>query len=403
MNYILFDQERINLLPLTYTRPVSGLRIGILTLHEKWSRLLDNIPCDFSAEYLEPKFHCQISEQNILINASVHPDEELLKELHALKSHQVLTRLGKIVAFKADKEESKKIAGIIKSGKTVLMSDLNRKEIFINRQLIYIEKAKDLFLNNAQAIDFDFKLLSKKYNHAFNLEKHVTLIGDNIFIEEGAVLNACTINSKSGPVYIAADAEIMEGAHVRGPFALCEGSILKMGAKIYGPTTIGPYCKVGGEVSNSIFQGYSNKAHDGFVGNSIIGEWCNLGADSNTSNLKNNYGSIKVWCYRNENFEESGIQFHGLIMGDHSKCSINTMFNTGTSVGVSSNIFDGSFPPKFIPSFSWGGSEKLEEFDFDKAMEVAEVVHNRRMVPFSETEKIILRSVFELSAKFRKY
>ncbi|MGB1307109.1 MAG: glucose-1-phosphate thymidylyltransferase, partial [Flavobacteriales bacterium] len=214
---------------------------------------------------------------------------------------------------------------------------------------------------------------------------------------EHAILNAST-----GPIYVGKDAEIMEGSIVRGPLAMCENSVLKMGAKIYGATTLGPYCKVGGEVNNSVLLGYSNKGHDGFLGNSVLGEWCNLGADTNNSNLKNNYAEVKLWSYQSERFVNTGLQFCGLIMGDHSKCGINTMFNTGTVVGVSANVFGAGFPRNFVSSFSWGGSAGYMTYRLNKVFEVAEKVMQRRAIEFNQVEKDILTEVFELTKSYRK-
>jgi UDP-N-acetylglucosamine diphosphorylase/glucosamine-1-phosphate N-acetyltransferase len=223
-----------------------------------------------------------------------------------------------------------------------------------------------------------------------------------IFIEEGASANDTTFNTTTGCIYIGKDAEVMEGSVVRGPFALCEHSVLKMSSKIYGATTIGPHSKVGGEVNNSVVFGYSNKAHDGFLGNSVIGEWCNLGADTNNSNLKNNYANVKLWNYSGENFIDTGLQFCGLIMGDHSKCGINTMFNTGTVAGVSSNIFGSGFPRNFIPSFSWGGAQGFTTYRFEHAIETAQLVMQRRNTELTDNDKDILKYIFDNDEKFRK-
>ena len=225
---------------------------------------------------------------------------------------------------------------------------------------------------------------------------------ENIFIEEGAKLNFCTLNASSGPIYIGKNAEIMEGCVVRGALAMCENSVLKLSAKIYGATTLGPYCKVGGEVNNSVLMGYSNKGHDGFLGNSVLGEWCNIGADSNNSNLKNNYAQVRLWSYETENFAKTGLQFCGLMMGDHSKCGINTMFNTGTVVGVNANIFGSGFPRNFVPSYSWGGASGFTTYLTKKAFEVAKVVMARRNVEFTAQDEAILTQVFEDTKKWRK-
>ena len=272
-----------------------------------------------------------------------------------------------------------------------------------NLEISMIDDLWDIFSKNGAEIIKDVKLKGIK-SGVDNLPDTNNIIApENVFVEEGASVICSNINASKGPVYIARNAEIMEGCQIRGPFALCNNSTLKMGAKIYGPTTIGPYSKVGGEINNSVIFGYSNKAHDGFLGNSVIGEWCNLGADTNTSNLKNNYAEVKLWNYITERFKKTGLQFCGLIMGDHSKCGINTMFNTGTVVGVSANIFGDGFPRNFIPSFSWGGAAGFKEYNTNKAFEVAKAVMKRRGLIFDEEDKNIMQNVFNYTKKYRKY
>ena len=269
-------------------------------------------------------------------------------------------------------------------------------------ELLMVKHTWDIFSLNAKAITLDFKLLTEGRDSQ-PIPDHVTVFGtEGIFIEEGAKLFNCTLNATEGPVYIGKDAEIMELSTIRGPFALCDHGVVKMSAKIYTGTTIGPYSKVGGEISNSVVQGYSNKGHDGFLGNSVLGEWCNLGADTNTSNLKNNYAPVKLWDYNRGRFSNTGLQFCGLMMGDHSKCGINTMFNTGTVVGVSANIFGEGFPRNFIPSFSWGGKSGFMNYKLDKVFEVAEVVMQRRGLTLDDVEKSILEHVFEITMPYRK-
>ena len=280
--------------------------------------------------------------------------------------------------------------------------DIETLEVFqLEGILLKVETTWDIFSKNGAAIKADFDLITKNRTSAPIPEKTVAFNSEAIFIEEGAKLPLCVLNATDGPIYIGKNAEIMEGSMVRGPFALCEESTLKMGTKIYGSTTVGPHSKVGGEVNNSVFFGYSNKGHDGFLGNSVIGEWCNLGADTNNSNLKNNYAEVRLWSYETENFAKTGLQFCGLMMGDHSKCGINTMFNTGTVVGVSANIFGSGFPRNFIPSFSWGGAKGFTTYLTSKAFEVAKVVMLRRGIELSEQESAILEHVFELSAAYR--
>ncbi len=267
--------------------------------------------------------------------------------------------------------------------------------------MLKIKYPLDIFSYNGKVIEKDFKNITVG-RKSKDLPTTVNVINkENVFVEEGVEINLATLNAQDGYIYLGKDSVVMEGSVVRGSLALCEHSQLKIGSKIYGPTTIGPYSKVGGEVNNSVIWGYSNKAHDGFLGNSVLGQWCNIGADSNNSNLKNNYAEVKMWNYREERFIKTGLQFCGLVMADHSKCSINTMFNTGTVVGVNANIFGSGFPRNFIPSFSWGGAQGFTEYKLEKAFEVAEKVMARRGVEFDDTEKEILTSVFESTKKYR--
>ena len=388
MNYILFDGEhRDALLPFTYTRPVADIRIGILTIREKWELFLGSTTTTVTEDYLSEKYPMVEMEYNIMINASYLPNEALVTQIKNLKENQAVFDGNILVAFYSLEHQE---------------IDVNSLEVLqLEEPLLKVETTWDIFSKNAAAIESDFKLLTADRTSAPIPENTVTFNPEAIFIEEGAELPLCVLNATNGPIYIGKNTEIMEGSMVRGPFALCEGSILKMGTKIYGPTTVGPYSKVGGEVNNSVFFGYANKAHDGFLGNSVIGEWCNLGADTNNSNLKNNYAEVRLWSYETENFAKTGLQFCGLMMGDHSKCGINTMFNTGTVVGVSANIFGSGFPRNFIPSFSWGGSKGFTTYLTTKAFEVAKVVMKRRDVEFTAQESAILEQVFELSSTYR--
>jgi UDP-N-acetylglucosamine diphosphorylase/glucosamine-1-phosphate N-acetyltransferase len=267
----------------------------------------------------------------------------------------------------------------------------------------HISKCPDIFSMNGSELEKDFAAITKGRKSAPISATNTVMAPEKVFLEEGAIVECAVLNGSSGPIYIAKDAEIMEGSLVRGPFSLGEHSQLKLGAKIYGPTTIGPHCKVGGEVNNCVIFGYSNKAHDGFIGNSVIGEWCNLGADTNTSNLKNNYAEVKLWNYPAEKYLKTGMQFCGTIMGDHSKCGINTMFNTGTVIGVSANIFGAGYPRNFIPDFSWGGAQGFETFSIAKSFEVAKIVFSRRGLVFDEIEQDILVYVFNETQKFRTW
>lgn len=390
MNYILFDGNvRNQLLPFTFTRPVADIRVGILTIREKWEYLLGFTTTTVTEDYLSDKHPFLELEKNILINASFLPSENLVNIVKGLEENQA-------VFF-----DDEPLAFFTTEGQEV---DFDSFDIiqYKHKDVLRIEHAWDIFTKNGEALQRDFSMLTNGRTSQPIPQNIWTKNPENIFIEEGAKIEFCTLNASEGPIYIGKGAEIMEGALVRGPFALCEHSTLKMGAKIYANTTIGPHCKVGGEVNNSVIFGYSNKGHDGFLGNAVLGEWCNLGADTNNSNLKNNYSEVRLWDYETEGFSKTGLQFCGLMMGDHSKCAINTMFNTGTVVGVSANIFGSGFPRNFVPSFSWGGSGGLTSYKTDKAFEVAKVVMSRRNIEFSETDSKILEHVFEETAKWRK-
>ena len=390
MNIILFDDPvaRQSLLPLTYTRPVALIRVGIITIAEKWGKHL-SLPYSFQTEdYLLEKYPISLESENLFINGGVCPDEKLLLAINKLVMGEGLIWNEILIAAKTDNLNLKDLT--------------NLKQIQFGSEITYIDQSWKIFKLNAAQIKSDFKLITKGRSSANITDLHSIIYGrENIFIEEGASIKAAIINAENGPVYIGKNTQIHEGAIIKGPFALCEGSHVNMGAKIKGDTTIGPYSKVGGEVSNSVIFGFSNKGHDGFIGNTVIGEWCNLGADTNTSNLKNNYDNVKIWSYEKEGFKDTGEQFCGLIMGDHSKSGINTMFNTGTVVGVSSNIFGSGFPRNFIPSFSWGGASGFMTFNIKKADEVAMRVMERRNLNYSDIEKNILHSIYEMTSKYR--
>ncbi|CAM3493230.1 GlmU family protein [Aequorivita lipolytica] len=390
MNYILFDGNvRNQLLPFTFTRPVADIRVGILTIREKWEFFLGFTTTSVTEDYLSEKYPFLELEKNILINASFLPSENLVNIIKGLEENQAIFFDDEPIAF------------YTKEGQEV---DFETFDIiqYEHKDVLRIEYSWDIFSKNGEAIIRDFEMITKGRDSQPIPKGIWTKKPENIFIEEGATVEFCTLNASEGPIYIGKDAEIMEGSMVRGPFALCENSTLKMGTKIYSNTTIGPQSKVGGEVNNSVIFGYSNKGHDGFLGNSVVGEWCNLGADTNNSNLKNNYAEVRLWDYETEGFARTGLQFCGLMIGDHSKCGINTMFNTGTVVGVSANIFGSGFPRNFIPSFSWGGSGGFTTYKTDKAFEVAKVVMGRRNIEFSEMDAKILEHVFEETAKWRK-
>ena len=391
MNYILFDGTvREQLLPFTYTRPVADIRVGILTIREKWETFLETTTTTVTEDYLSEKYPMVEMEENIMLNAAYLPNPEIVELIKNLEENKAIFKDEDVIAF-FTKEMQDDI-------------DFDSFEaIEFENDIIKIEHTWDIFSKNGDAIQQDFDLLTEGKTSMPIPSSNNVIAPENIFIEEGAKLEFTTLNASSGPIYIGKNAEIMEGSIVRGPLALCDNAAIKLGAKIYGPTTIGPFSKVGGEVNNSVLFGYSNKGHDGFLGNSVLGEWCNLGADTNNSNLKNNYAEVRLWSYQTEGFARTGLQFCGLMMGDHSKCGINTMFNTGTVVGVNANIFGSGFPRNFVPSYSWGGSSGFSTYLTKKAFEVAKVVMSRRNIEFTTQDQEILEHVFELTKKYRNY
>lgn len=369
-------------LPLTFTRPVAEMRMGILTFSERWKKLLGIDEFFYITEnYLQDKFKKPEPKQSLFIVPNFFPSDEVLKQIKELQPGEALVYENEVLVANINMEN-------FSLNQISKMTDIHEK-------LFFIEKPTDIFSYNDKAIDYDFKLLTKGRTSQ-ELSSTNGFIGDseNLFIEEGAVIEFSTLNCKTGKIYIGKNAEIMEGSNIRGSLALCEDSKINLGTKLYGGTTIGPHSKVGGEVNNIVIFGYTNKGHDGFVGNSVIGEWCNLGADTNSSNLKNNYASVKLWNYRKKRFLDTGLQFCGLIMGDHSKTAINTQLNTGTVVGVAANIFKSGFPPNLVDSFSWGGMKGDEKFKLEKSYEVAEKAMERRKIAITETDKDILKYIY---------
>lgn len=390
MNFILFDgPERNHLLPFTFTRPVADIRIGILSLREKWEKHLNASTTTQTQDYLSEKFTQTTLDRNIKINPAYLPTENLAGIVKNLQENQALF------------DNDRPIAYFFTKNQEINFDDFEVIQ-YNHNDLLKISHTWDIFRLNGEAIERDFKLLTNGRKSQPIPDSVFCINKEKIFLEEGAQVVLASLNASSGPIYIGKDAEIMEACAIRGPFALGDYSTLKMGTKIYGPTTVGPHSKVGGEVNNSVIFGYSNKAHDGFLGNSVIGEWCNLGADTNNSNLKNNYAEVRLWNYETETFAPTGLQFCGLMMGDHSKCGINTMFNTGTVVGVSANIFGSGFPRNIIPSFSWGGAAGMTTFKTDKAFEVAREVMKRRNLEFTPTDEKIMEHVFEITSKYRR-
>jgi UDP-N-acetylglucosamine diphosphorylase/glucosamine-1-phosphate N-acetyltransferase len=388
-NSILFDDFNWeNLLPLTYTRSVVELRVGITTIREKWERHIGEVSIRTKG-YLSGKYSLKTGPDNLYIHAGLLPTPSVLLQLEELLPGQKLMMDNHMLAFRSpsfvDNPE-----------------DLSTRNIEDPDGVVLISYPWDIFFQNGLMLRNDFTELTAGRKSQPISTTNRCICPERIFLEEGAKVELAILNASEGPIYIGRDAEIMEGAMIRGPFALCDHAVVKMGAKIYGGTTIGPWCKVAGEVQNVVFTAYSNKAHDGYLGNAVLGEWCNLGADTNSSNLKNNYEKVRAWNFRQERFIDTGLQFCGLIMGDHSKCGINTMFNTGTVVGVSANIFGAGFPRNFIPSFSWGGAGGFTEYKFPKALDTAKRVFSRRKFELSDIDQDILKHIFEHTQKYRR-
>lgn len=390
-NLLLFDDPAIrgSLLPFTFTRPVADIRIGILKISEKWAKRT-GIPVSFlTQDYLQEKFERTLKSA-IAVNGAWLPSDEVLQILQKLGKNQALY-FGKILLATHIGEQDRNL------------EFAKEKEIVqIDSEPVLLQKTWNIFEYNGSEIRKDFELITAGRVSEGIIDLHTRVYAPHqIFIEEGVQIRAAILNAENGPIYLGKNSEIQEGALIRGPFALCEGSTINMGAKLRGDTTVGPHCKVGGEVSNSVIFGYSNKGHEGFLGNSVIGEWCNLGADTNTSNLKNNYAAVKLWDYTKGGFANTGLQFCGLMMGDHSKCGINTMFNTGTVVGVGANIFGDGYPRNFIPSFAWGGASGFSTFQFPKFEEAAIAAMTRRKIAWTTQEKEILVRIFDTSKSYR--
>ncbi len=394
MTIILFDDAaRNSLLPLTFTRPVAALRVGILSIAEKWKKRLHVQTSFLTADYLQKKFPVQISASNIFINGSVCPDVNLCESIDQLREGEALLSGDVLVAVKLNASAS---------------AEFDHRQIDRYKPVQYasaisrLNYPEDIFRLNDAELRKDYALITAGRQSAA-LNSSNTLLGDDIFAEPGAEADCSTFNSKTGPIYLGENSQVWEGSHIRGSFALCNNSQVKMGTKIYGMTTVGPFSRVGGEINNSVITGYSSKGHEGYLGNSVLGEWCNIGADTNNSNLKNNYAEVRLWDYQKENFRKTGLQFCGLIMADHAKCAINTMFNTGTVAGVSANIFGAGFPRNFIPDFSWGGPQGLSVYTLEKMFETAARVYERRELLFDDVEKDILTAVFNSTQKHRNF
>ena len=384
INVILFDSNRESFYPLSYSRPIAEIRLGILTIKEKWEHYYKNVSIK-TESYLNQKFPLNQKNDNLWINSSITPNQQLITEINALRKGELLEKNNLVIAFRSSTFNLKKLNYIKTTNPFTCLSSL-----------------QDIFLFNSEEIIVDFyRITQNKFSTEISSTNNV--LGNKIYIHETAKVECCNLNAKSGPIFIGKNVEIMEGSSIRGPIAICESSVIKMNAKLYGGTTIGPFCKIGGEVNNVIFLGYSSKSHDGFLGNSVVGEWCNFGADSNNSNLKNNYANVKLWSYKKESFESTDLQFCGLFMGDHAKCGINTMFNTGTIVGVAVNIFGSGFVRNYIPSFSWGGRSGFILHKKEKFFETARKVMRRRDKDFTQLDKDIFANIFDMTKRYRNF
>ena len=391
MNIALADlsEHRTKLFPFTLTRPIGDLRVGILTIREKWQKHFDQSVDFLTVEELAAKFSSQNEKVDLVINGILCPDSELIGAVQGLTDNQVLYNGEELLAAR----------GSFASLKDAESLD-SFERVSYSKAYTAIRRSWDMFTHNKAQLQADFGLLTAGRASQPLTDKHTVVYGEeNLFIEEGVDIKAAILNAEEGPIYLAKGSSIQEGATIRGPFSLGENSRINMNAKIREGVTIGPNCKIGGEVSNSIIWGNSNKAHDGYLGMAIVGEWCNLGADTNNSNLKNNYEEVKVWDFEEEKFIGTGLQFCGLFMGDHSKTAINTMLNTGTTIGVSSNVFGSGFPRTVIPSFSWGGAQKMIGYRLDKAVETAKKVLARKNIEWTEADQIIFKTIFDRSTK----
>ncbi|MCK6695241.1 MAG: GlmU family protein [Thermoanaerobaculia bacterium] len=399
VNLILFDSDaRNHLLPLTATRPMGELRLGILTVREKWERYLRASVSYITQEYLQEKYPIRVEAENLIINAGILPNETLCRRIEQMDMNEALLSDGELVAARLDEAQ---FEALIEDEE---VRELQGQELEKNISLARLSRLWELTRMNQQAIADDFELLTRGRKSKEISATNQLLNPSAIFIEEGVKMECCILNATNGPIYIGRDAEVMEGCVLRGPVAIGPEAIIKMGTRIYGPASIGPGCRAGGEISRSIMLANSNKSHDGYLGDSVLGEWCNIGADTNTSNLKNNYSEVKLWNYEDERFVSTGLQFCGLMMGDHAKCGINTMFNTGTVVGVFANVFGAGYPRNFVPDFAWGGVESgYRTYRFSDACETAERVMARRNVVFNELDKAILYHIYDRTAKYRSW
>ncbi len=387
-NIVLFDSPttKINLLPLSYTRPLCDLRVGITTIREKWEALLPGVYSVLTDDYLSEKFKAELTGDNLFIAGNVLPDSDLVKAVDELRAGEALSGENGLIALRGTVEQFKNgVSAQTYAGKVAEV------------KFLY-----DIFLLNDNAVRDDFKRLTSGKVSA-PVDQSNTVIGDPsmIFIAPSATVQGAMLNTTKGPVFIDEEAEVMEGSCLRGPVAVCRHSVVNMGTKIYGATTIGPWCKVGGELNNVVMIGYSNKAHDGFLGNAVIGEWCNLGAGCVASNLKNDYTEIKLWNYAAHRFTKTGLQFCGLMMGDHSKAGINTMFNTATVLGVGVNVYGSGFQRNFLASFSEGSRAGFTDVPLSKFFDIARRVMARRGCELTAADERIFEHINEMAHNYK--
>lgn len=396
MHIVLFDKAgwRMGLYPLSLTRPVADLRVGILTIAEKWGKWLNASYSFLSEDYLKEKYPLSRQDDDVLlIKGNCCPDNRLADAVMALSTGQVLMRGDEFIALRTE-------ASAVRQGDLPNLVDYS--PVVYDHDVAQINHPEDIFLSNGTQLCLDFERLTTGRSSAI-LSGSNRFIGDNVFAEAGAQAEFATFNSTMGPIYLGKDSEVWEGSLIRGAFALGEGSQLKMGSRVYSNVTVGPHSRVGGELNTCVIWGRSSKGHDGYLGSAVMGEWCNWGADTNNSNLKNNYKSVRLYDYRKTGYRDTGLQFCGTIMADHAKCAINTAFNTGTVVGVGASIFGSGMPPTFIPDFAWGGSEGFSTYQLDKLFETTELVYERRNLQFNELEKRLLKAVFELTESQRDF
>ncbi len=383
-NLILVDGHNLKeLYPLTLTRPASHLRCGILTIREKWEKVTQATVSTYSLPLFNAFWSPRFTADNILVNSAVLPDESLIEKIGNLRIGDSLEDGGMWMAARLNQNDSLKF---LVSGGYGTSTSADTAEHH------WVKRPEDLITFNNSQIRRDFKMITRGRTSR-NPDESNFIRGDQLFIEEDAKIYNSIINTEDGPVYIGRNVVILEGSIIKGPCALGESTVLKMGAKIYGATSTGPHCKLGGEVKNSLFQAFSSKGHDGYIGDSFIGAWCNFGAGSCTSNMKNTYGQVRLYDMASGVMRDTGRQFLGVIMGDHSKCAINTAFSTGTVVGVFANIFN-YHPKGFVQSYSWGRDDR---YRLEKAIDVARKAMMRKEIELADLEIQILSDVFNNS------